>query len=157
MAEVKKIGLYFQKLSWLSTWVGPKKNFESDPNPQKSSEGRIKNKIIGLYLHTINHPIQVFFKVSFLGFVHAPVMCISYFVLMESFESCSVLATSDWLEPKILNSKKIWILVMVKQMFEPRKTFGSQKRSWPKKLLGPKNFEVGPRVAKLNYLSLVLV
>ena len=29
-----------------------------------------------LYFHTINHAIQVFFKVSFLGFVDAPVMCI---------------------------------------------------------------------------------
>ena len=29
-----------------------------------------------LYFHTINHAIQVFFKVSFLGFVDAPVLCI---------------------------------------------------------------------------------
>ena len=29
-----------------------------------------------LYFHTINHAIQVFFKVSFLGFVDATVMCI---------------------------------------------------------------------------------
>ena len=30
----------------------------------------------GLYFHIINHAIQVFFKISFLGFVNAPVMCI---------------------------------------------------------------------------------
>ena len=29
-----------------------------------------------LYFHTINHAIQVFFKVIFLGFVDAPFMCI---------------------------------------------------------------------------------
>ena len=29
-----------------------------------------------LYFHTINHAMQVFFKVSFLGFVDATVMCI---------------------------------------------------------------------------------
>ena len=36
----------------------------------------IKNKKMGLNFHTINHTIKVFFKVSFLGFVDAPVMCI---------------------------------------------------------------------------------
>ena len=32
-----------------------------------------------LYFHTINHAIQVFLKVSFLGFVEAPFMCICLF------------------------------------------------------------------------------
>ena len=37
-----------------------------------------------LYSHTINHAIQVFLKVSFLGFVDAQVMCI--------FHSCQLLS-----------------------------------------------------------------
>ena len=37
---------------------------------------------MGLYFHTINHTIEVFFKVSFLGFVDAPAMCISTLFLL---------------------------------------------------------------------------
>ena len=37
--------------------------------------GRIKQKKMGLYFHTINHAIQVFFEVSFLRSVDAPVIC----------------------------------------------------------------------------------
>ena len=36
----------------------------------------IASKNIGLCFHKINHAMQVFFKVIFLGFVDAPVMCI---------------------------------------------------------------------------------
>ena len=56
------------------------------PTPKLSSKGKkgakkaqivakLKQKM-GLYFHTINHTIQVFFKVSFLGFVDAPFMSI---------------------------------------------------------------------------------
>ena len=65
-----------KKLILKKTW---KTFFEPDPNPPKSSEGWIKSKERGLYFHTINHAIHVFFKFSFLGFVDAPVMCIWYF------------------------------------------------------------------------------
>ena len=36
---------------------------------------KLKTKDVA-YFHTINHAIKVFFKVSFLGFVDAAVMCI---------------------------------------------------------------------------------
>ena len=40
---------------------------------------------MGQYFHTINHAIQVFFRVSFLGFVDAPVMCILDFIKTSEF------------------------------------------------------------------------
>ena len=36
---------------------------------------------MGIYFLTINHPIQIFFKVSFSGFVDAPVMCIQFILI----------------------------------------------------------------------------
>ena len=40
------------------------------------------NKLFSV--HTINHAIQVFFKVNFLGCVDAPVMCILVFVINKT-------------------------------------------------------------------------
>ena len=65
----------------------PKKFLSLTPTPKPAPKGskkcqkgpncgQIKHKKMGLYFHTINHASQVFFKFSFLGFVHAPVMCI---------------------------------------------------------------------------------
>ena len=42
---------------------------------------------MGLCFNKINHEVQVFFKVSFLGFVNAPVMCIFFFFL-NNVEKC---------------------------------------------------------------------
>ena len=38
----------------------------------------LKNKMIGIYFHTINHANQVFLKVICFGLVDAPVICILY-------------------------------------------------------------------------------
>ena len=72
----------------MSTLVVPKNFFEPDPGPKISSEGRIKNKNRGPYFCTINHPFQgFFFKISILGFVDAPVMCI-LFTIVFCLEGC---------------------------------------------------------------------
>ena len=47
------------------------------------SWGLIKNKKMGLYFYTISHAIQVFFKVSFLGFVDASHL---YFLSFDVFD-----------------------------------------------------------------------
>ena len=38
------VGLYFQNEIWLSTYLGPKKVFDSDPNPKNCPEGPKKYK-----------------------------------------------------------------------------------------------------------------
>ena len=75
LIEKKKIGLYLQK-SLLSNTVFPKNIFEPDPNPKVSSEDQIKNKIWG---SNFTQSIIQFksFSSPLLGFVDAPVMCIS--------------------------------------------------------------------------------
>ena len=46
----KKIELYFQNQSWLSTYVGPKNIFEPDPDPKNSLEGPNRASIIQVRL-----------------------------------------------------------------------------------------------------------
>ena len=122
----KKIGLYFQNQRWLFTYVGTNKVFEPDPLTKNSSErvpkvqkgpncGRIKNKKMGLYFHAINHAIQVFFKVSFLGFVDAPDMCI----LLKWYTFITVIAFNY--------SDKNWSQW---QIYIPRNNFSLQWFQW---------------------------
>ena len=61
----------------------PKTSPKESKNCQKVPNcGQIKNKKRGLDFHIVNHASQVFFKVSFIGFIDAPVMCICFLVVI---------------------------------------------------------------------------
>ena len=47
----KKIGLFFQNESGLSTKVGPKKDFKPDPNPRNSLERPEEGKMAHIWLN----------------------------------------------------------------------------------------------------------
>ena len=46
------------------------------PSLWGGKQGNTRGRTWETYLESINHAIQVYFKVSFLGYVNAPVMCI---------------------------------------------------------------------------------